>query len=358
MKILAFDIGTGTKDVLLYDSERKLENCIKMVLTSPTVVHAGQIESLSENLFLDGHIVGGGPLVHACLRHLKKGHKVVFSLRAASAVKNERSRVEEMGFTVGDNPGYRTIHLDELQLDRFYEFLRPLGEDPATIDGLCLAVQDHGKAEGGTTDRSFRFDTFVEHLKRDPSLDVFIYTPETLPDCFMRMHCALEYFKEHSPDKKIVMMDTCMAALKGSLLVCPEVKGPVAILNCGNSHSMGAVIRENRILALFEHHTKILKKNPQRYVHYVTGLAAGTISSEEIFREDGEGAFIFEKVGVDAIEAFFYTGPRRGLLDGLSFPFRCKPQIATPGGDMMMTGTVGLVDAFRKAHRLDLPLTV
>jgi uncharacterized protein (DUF1786 family) len=356
VKILTFDIGTGTKDVLLYDSERKLENCIKMVVPSPTVVNAGLFDTMTGDVYLEGEIVGGGPLVHAAMRYQKKGQgRVGFSPVAANAVKNDNVRVQEMGFHVGPNPGWKTINLDEHQLDRFFEFFQLFGETREGLDGLGLCVQDHGKAGAGETDRTFRFNTFIEHLERDPTLEVFSYTPETLPPYFMRMKGGIEYFQRHCPGKKIVVMDTCIAALRGCLAYKP-VKGPVLVLNCGNSHSMAAILKDNKILALFEHHTKILKKDPQKYVHYLTGLADGTIDPNQVFDDEGEGAFVRETVGVEAIEAFLYTGPRRGLLEGLNFPFRCKPEIATPGGDMMMTGPVGLVDGYRKIYGLDLPL--
>ena len=32
MRILAVDVGTGTQDILLFDSEQELENSIKMVM--------------------------------------------------------------------------------------------------------------------------------------------------------------------------------------------------------------------------------------------------------------------------------------------------------------------------------------
>ena len=172
----------------------------------------------------------------------------------------------------------------------------------------------------------------------------------------MRMATGVRAMQAACPGKRIVVMDTCIAALKGCLAYKTVPGKPVMVMNCGNSHSMAAILRGNKILALFEHHTKILKKDPQKYVHYLTGLAAGTIDPDEVFDDEGEGAFVLETVGVEAIEAFLYTGPRRGLIEDLKFPFRCKPEIATPGGDMMMTGPVGLVDGYRKIHKLDLPL--
>ena len=35
MRILAIDVGTGTQDIMIYDSEKELENAIKLVLPSP-----------------------------------------------------------------------------------------------------------------------------------------------------------------------------------------------------------------------------------------------------------------------------------------------------------------------------------
>jgi uncharacterized protein (DUF1786 family) len=36
MKILAIDIGAGTQDILLFDSNKKIENCISLVLPTPS----------------------------------------------------------------------------------------------------------------------------------------------------------------------------------------------------------------------------------------------------------------------------------------------------------------------------------
>jgi len=41
MKILSIDVGMGTQDILLYDSENNMENCFKMVLPSQTQMNLG-----------------------------------------------------------------------------------------------------------------------------------------------------------------------------------------------------------------------------------------------------------------------------------------------------------------------------
>jgi len=43
MKILTVDVGTGTQDVLLYDSRLDVENGFKLVLPSPTMMIHNQI---------------------------------------------------------------------------------------------------------------------------------------------------------------------------------------------------------------------------------------------------------------------------------------------------------------------------
>ena len=46
MRILAVDIGTGTQDILLFDSDREVENCLKMVMPSPTTLLADAVSIL------------------------------------------------------------------------------------------------------------------------------------------------------------------------------------------------------------------------------------------------------------------------------------------------------------------------
>ena len=43
MHILVVDIGTGTQDILWFDSTRDPENCLKLVAPSPTLRVAAQI---------------------------------------------------------------------------------------------------------------------------------------------------------------------------------------------------------------------------------------------------------------------------------------------------------------------------
>src|SRR5258708_9724565 len=76
MQLLTVDIGTGTQDVLLFDSERELENCFNLVLPSPTVVIADRIRAATaalKPLVLHGVTMGGGPSHWATMDHGRAG---------------------------------------------------------------------------------------------------------------------------------------------------------------------------------------------------------------------------------------------------------------------------------------------
>ena len=64
MKILVLDIGTGTQDILLFDSSRTIETCIKLVMPAPTVIAARRIREATrarQPLAITGVNMGGGP---------------------------------------------------------------------------------------------------------------------------------------------------------------------------------------------------------------------------------------------------------------------------------------------------------
>jgi len=62
--ILAVDVGTGTQDVLLFDTDKEPENALKLVMPSPTAILARRIRAATEageDLLLTGVMMGGGP---------------------------------------------------------------------------------------------------------------------------------------------------------------------------------------------------------------------------------------------------------------------------------------------------------
>ena len=86
MKILAIDIGAGTEDILLYDDEKNsIENCIKLVLPTPSRVFATSVRkftALHKDLFVKGDVIGGGALTSALKNHLERGLRVIMTENA------------------------------------------------------------------------------------------------------------------------------------------------------------------------------------------------------------------------------------------------------------------------------------
>ena len=86
MKILTVDIGTGTQDIFLYDSELDIENGFKLVLPSPTMMihrrrQAGAFPcwdyASRTPILLTGHQMGGGPSAWAIEEAARAGIPVI-----------------------------------------------------------------------------------------------------------------------------------------------------------------------------------------------------------------------------------------------------------------------------------------
>ena len=89
MKILAIDVGTGTQDIMLYDSNHSMENAVKLVLPSPTKIMANRIRKHQHDLFLSGETMGGGPVNRAIKSHLDKGYRVLMTENSARTVRDD-----------------------------------------------------------------------------------------------------------------------------------------------------------------------------------------------------------------------------------------------------------------------------
>ena len=92
MKILALDIGTGTQDILIFDSSKSVENCVKMVMPAPTVIAAQRIREVTragQPLVLTGVNMGGGPVTGAMQQHVKAGLPVYATVEAATTFDDD-----------------------------------------------------------------------------------------------------------------------------------------------------------------------------------------------------------------------------------------------------------------------------
>jgi uncharacterized protein (DUF1786 family) len=356
MKILALDIGAGTEDILLYDDRKKsIENCVKMVLPSPSQVFAAKVSEatrLYRDLFVKGDIIGGGAFAFALRNHVEKGLRVAMTESAAYTIRNDLDEVKELGIEITresqlNNFNGETLTTEEVNLTKLEAFLADFNETILDVDVVAVAVQDHGVFPKGTSNRRFRIQKMKELLKRNPRPESLAFREDEIPSCFLRMKSAVQASRKQLPKAKALVMDTSPAAILGCLKdPAVEEADPILAINVGNGHTMAAITRKGKIVGVMEHHTRLL--NPQKIERLLVNFADGKLSDEEVFKDGGHGLFFLaEPPSFSKIERIATTGPNRNILakTNLSVHFAC------PAGDVMMTGTMGLIEASKRKFK-------
>ena len=102
MRILAIDVGTGTQDIMIYDSEKELENSLKLVLPSPHLFISQQIKETENNIYFTGEIMGGGKIKKSIIDHMKKGYDVVMNEKCAKTIRDDIKQVESYGIKIAE----------------------------------------------------------------------------------------------------------------------------------------------------------------------------------------------------------------------------------------------------------------
>ncbi|MGZ3514732.1 MAG: DUF1786 family protein [Thermodesulfobacteriota bacterium] len=337
MKILAIDIGAGTQDILLFDSEKKIENCSSLVLPTPSRVFAEKLKAIEGDVYIHGDTIGGGALGRTILRHIQKGYRVVMEESAAYSIRNDLDEVRSMGIEVGMKPKTdhdQELEIREIDLPLLGNFLSNFGES-FEIDTIAIAVQDHGVSPKGVSDRAFRFSNIERMIREDNRPEMLHFLGDSIPEYYLRMRSAVAAVRRTS-SARALMMDTCFSAILGCL---DEVTGPSLVVNVGNGHTIAALLVEKRIEALYEHHTHEL--TPKKLESDLRLLVRGELSGKKVFEENGHGAITLKPFQGEV--QVVVTGPNRDLFKETSFRFI----YAAPAGNTMMTGPMGLVKAAR-----------
>jgi uncharacterized protein (DUF1786 family) len=335
MKILAIDIGAGTQDILLFDSKKKIENCISLVLPTPSKFIAEKMKTLEGDLFIDGDTIGGGSLIRAILGHLQKGYRVGMEASAAYSIRNDLDEVKSMGMEVGKKPGFdqfQRLEIKEVDLPILKHFLSNFGED-LEVDVIAIAVQDHGVAPKGVSDRAFRFAQMEAMLRKDRRPETFCFTEDAIPPYYLRMKSVAKAVRRAST-APVLVMDTSFSAILGCM---EEVAGPSLVVNAGNGHTIAALLLEGKIEGLYEHHTHEL--TPEKVARDLKLFIRGELEGRKVFEENGHGALTLTPYQGEV--RILVTGPHRDLFKGSGMKFN----YAAPGGNTMMTGPMGLVRA-------------
>lgn len=373
MRALAIDVGTGTQDVLLFDGSREVENALRLILPSPTVIVAeriGRATAARQAVVLSGVTMGGGPSAWAARDHALAGLPIAATPDAARTFDDDLDVVRAMGVQIVSGPeahelaarsGTVGIELGDLDLPGLEAAFRAFGVELATVDAVAVAVFDHGAAPAGVSDRRFRFDRLRERLAAEPEAGplAFAYRSEAIPAAFTRLTAAAAtagaWLAERNRDAvPVVAMDTGPAAILGALEDSAARRAlardrAVVAVNVGNFHTLAMRIGpDRRIQAILEHHTGELRR-PQ-LARYLRELAAGRISDADVFGSMGHGALVLPGWNPARRPLPILLGPRRELLSGRVIRGLGRPALAVPHADMMQAGPFGLLRAL--AHRI------
>lgn len=344
MRILAVDVGTGTQDILLFDTSTEVENCLQLVMPSPTVLVANQIKDATargETIFLTGSIMGGGPSAWAAEDHIRAGYKVYATPDAAKSFNDEIELVEKTGIRVifeGEAAGIdcRRILMRDLDLQAISNAFGSFGV-ALKFDGLAVAVFDHGNAPPGYSDRRFRFEFMADRIQQAGALSGFAFMSQDIPERLTRMKAVAGSLDLAVP---LMLMDTAPAAVLGALDDERVRTHPNAIIaNVGNFHTLAFHFVDRKISGVFEHHTGML--NRVRLEDLFTQLADATLTNEAVFDSQGHGAVLFDNLP-SPVDFLAITGPRRSML----LDSNLNPYFAVPYGDMMLAGDFGLLHAY------------
>ncbi|MDA8222158.1 DUF1786 domain-containing protein [Desulfosporosinus sp.] len=329
---LVIDVGSGTQDILIYQPGKNLENCPKFIVPSRTQIVAAQIRKATdrgEGIFLHGHLMGGGASSAALKKHVGAGLKAYATAQAAVTFNDNLAIAEGMGIVLCEEaPESATpIWLGDVDTSSLRQALEAFSLNYPLK--AAVAVQDHGFSIS-ESNRTLRFRLWEEFVMQGGDLRELVFTQD-IPEVYTRMRAVREIIPE------AVLTDTGTAALLGIMAdhyVKPHLDQGILAVNIGNSHTLAAAIRGERVYGIFEQHTSML--NPESLAHLIKQFQLTELTNAEIYEQGGHGATIHPKMspGWDFVVV---TGPRRSMAKSLHW------YEAAPYGDMMLTGCFGIL---------------
>lgn len=348
MGILCIDVGRGTRDILYYEKGKKIENSLSLILPSWSSLVEAEFKAAWEAGQIP--VFFGGTMGGFSLKKYRFcGEEILATPQAASTFNDDPARWEKLGLRIvndvedfkGDTR-YRLIETRDIDLRSLCGGLAKMGVD-LEIDGVAVAMQDHGKAPPGMSDRRFRFQRYEKALTEGLRPREYAWQVGDLPSYLTRMVSASQRLKGW-PD--ILFMDSGMAAIAGAL-EDPRVgeAEEKIVVNIGNSHTLAAYLHGENVMGLIEHHTGLLNGGEIRTL--IENLASGTVDGEQIFQAGGHGGICLDYPfpGLSGVGLVCVTGPNRDLLSSKDYHF------AAPYGSMMLTGCYGLLHSHLRCYR-------
>lgn len=345
MQLLAVDIGTGTQDVFLYNPKLDIENGLKMVMPSPTMIVHNKIRHATrrhDSILLTGHMMGGGPSQWAARDHLKAQCILFATVDAARTFNDDLDYVRrEMGVTIVSEDeadalrGVTRIELKDFDMVALSAAFASF-DVQLNPDAIGVAVFDHGDSPPNYSDRQFRFDYLDQRIREHNNLAAFAYLSTNIPKIMTRLQAVANSYQGDAP---LVVMDTAPAAVLGSMLDQVAARNDrVIFCNVGNFHTLAFRMESNRISGVFEHHTGEI--DLKKLDSLIDRLADGSLKHADVFDDMGHGALLYSETPL-MTPAVVVTGPRRAMMR----ESKHQPYFSAPFGDMMIAGCFGLLAA-------------
>ena len=340
-RILAIDVGAGTQDILIYDPERTPENCFRLVMPSRTQIVGNSIRKATAKrraVHLTGPVMGGGASTIAVADHVAAGLPISATPSAAATIHNNPDRVHAAGVLIANTAPANAVVIQtgDIDLESIASGLAAFGIEIPTR--YAVAVQDHGVRIGrGNNDVRGEYLEWLVNQAHRIDRAAFV----TPPDAMTRMQAV----QKSVPGA--VVMDTGAAAVLGALrdpMVASAASTGAVLINIGNMHTFAVLMRDHHVLGVFEHHSHGM--NADLAANLVNRLRNADLDNAGFRAEfDGHGAVIADEyLPLAPFDFVAVTGPNRALVDGLGW------YQAAPHGDMMLTGSFGLVDGFLAAN--------
>jgi uncharacterized protein (DUF1786 family) len=332
-RILAIDIGAGTMDTLVYDPAQPMENAVQLVLPSATALIGRRLAALrdaGQAVFLHGNLMGGYHTTNAVWAHRQAGLAVYATETAARTVHDDLDLLRARGLVITEEPpaGAVPVELRDVDLPRLERTLAAY--DVTLPKTIAIAAQDHGFSPKASN-RLFRFEHWRRFLTPGATLADHLW--RTPPDYLTR----LVAIQRDVPGA--IVADTGPVAVFGALedpRVAAAAEAGACVVNVGNQHALGLLVRGETLFGVMEHHTEAIDR--AKLARLMERLVAGTITHDEVFADDGHGALVLD--GYRDCPPFDFvaiTGPNRRLARELGW------YEAAPHGAMMLSGCFGLV---------------
>ena len=332
-RILAIDIGAGTMDTLVYDPAQPMENAVQLILPSATSLAARKIAAVRDQrkpVFLHGNLMGGYHTTNAVWAHLEAGLAVYATETAARTVHDDLDLLRSRGILITDDPPKAALRVEFRDVD-LPRLQRTLAAYDVTLpETIAIAAQDHGFSPKASN-RLFRFEHWRRVLTPGSTLADHIW--RTPPEYMTRLLAI----QRDVPGA--IVADTGPVAVLGALedeRVAAAARIGACIVNIGNQHSLGLLVRGETLFGVVEHHTEAI--DTAKLARLMSRLIDGSIAHDEVFADEGHGALVLD--GYRGLPPFAFTaitGPNRRLAKALGW------YEAAPHGAMMLSGCFGLV---------------